>query len=210
METKKTLLIFLIVLVALSSLNAVSSLPARGPLLNDSLVTVYYSEPQLSTDYGYFYENGAYADDAYWAPWAFDVNMKFNVSSMYESVAEGNSSYKLDDFKEDLATMVNNGEIRVTNFMVSGVHAENINDTEISYSLDDNSSVLTVSFYYPADDEYGTQVQVKNRMNSLVNHTGGAYAIIKFGDLNDLDIKNKDLLANKSFNADPNVTAQLF
>lgn len=204
MDIKKTLLIFLIVFAVLSGLSAVSSTTPDSFLLNDSLVNVYYSEPQESTDYAYYYENGNYASEAYWAPWSADATINLDVNGMYKQTVKDKSNYTLDEFKEDLATMINNGEVKVTNFMIRGVHAENINDTDISYSLDDNSSVLTISFSYAPDDVYGDKIQSINKINSLANATN-AYTLLSFGDLEGLSIEHEKQLANKSFNLHPKV-----
>ena len=210
MKMGRILLMLLIVLAVLGTLSVVSSAPATGEiLLNDSIVNVYYSEPQVSTDYAYYYENsGNYAEEAYYAPWSADVNLEIDVNALYKKVSNSNSSYKLEEFKQDLATMIDNGQIGVSNFLIRGVQAKNINDTEISCSLDENSGVLTVSFSYAPDDAYGTKAKTSDDVKSLEN-ADHAVVMIRFGDLDGLDIKNQKSLSNKEFIVKPKVNSQL-
>ena len=208
MKMKKALMIILIVLAVLSCLTVVSSAPASaGKLLSDSSVTVYYSEPQVSTDYAYYYENsGNYAEEAYYAPWSVDATVELDVNAMYNRLSPENASYKLADFKEDLATIVDNGQIGISNLMISGVNAKDVNETEVTASLDENSSVLTVSFNYSPDDPYATKSKATSTMNSL-EHAKTAQITVKISDLDGIEVKNPKL-AKQSFGVSPKVKTE--
>lgn len=208
MKMKNVLIVLLIVLAVLSCLTVVSSAPASGgKLLSNSSVTVYYSEPQVSTDYAYYYEStGSYAEEAYYAPWSVDATLELDVNAMYKQLDSKNASYKLDDFKEDLATIVDNGQIGVSNLMISGVNAKGVNETSVTASLDENSSVLTISFSYAPDDPYATKTKATNTMNSL-EHAKTAQVTVKISDLDDIEVKNPKL-AKQYFTVSPKVKTE--
>ena len=199
MKKKKTLMVLLIVLAVLSCLTVVSATPG-DKLLNDSSATVHYSEPQVSTDYAYYYEKtGDYAREAYYVPWSIDVTVYYNVTKMYyKEVAANNSSYKLDDFKEDLATIVDNGQISISNIQQIDSNGlmtfDEENVTDLTASLDENSSILTVSFSYDPGISYENEYQANSTIKMIKNIGKMGWIIfLKIGDLDDLDVKNPQL-----------------
>lgn len=198
MKNKKIIIFLLILLVAASSLSVVSAIYYNSDsidVVKNSTAQIYYSEPQKSTDYAYYYENsGNFAEDAYWGPWSADVTVDIDVEEMYHKLYGQKQNYTLDDFKQDLAILVENNGIKLSEMdfeealrSCKDVKNPNCNETEMTCSLDENSTTLTISFSYAAD-EYGTKDRV-DELTTLKN-TKEMGITLDFEDIPDAGLKN--------------------
>lgn len=157
MNMKRILIIFLIVLAMAGSLTAVASSDIVLPdNIKDSSVTVYHSHSQKSTKYAYYYEDTMEFDrDAYYAPWSIEASIDFDVKKLYNSTND-DPTYSLKDFKKDLSKAIDNNDLSLYGVFVDChdglVRADDINETDLSCSLNEDSSVLTVYFNYIAED----------------------------------------------------------
>ncbi len=201
MKTERIAIFLLILLIVAGGMTVVTARYNADSIdvVKNSTAQIYYSEPQKSTDYAYYYENsGNFAEDAYWGPWSVDVTVDLDVEEMYHKLTYAQKqNYTLDDFKQDLAILVENDGIKLSGIdfeeslrSCKAVSIPNYNETEMTCSLDENSTTLTVSFSY-APEEYGTKDRIDD-LNTLKNTKEMGFTI-DFEDIPDAGLKNDQI-----------------
>lgn len=129
-----------------------------------SSIKLKYTKPVKSSKYGYYYENGGFAEDAYWAPWSCKATFKLDVEKIFENEFGPNSNYTLDDFKKDLKYMVKHDYIDF-DLLINNGGSLFINETAITSSLNKDCSVLTIKCDY-LNEEYHTKT-VKETISKI-------------------------------------------
>lgn len=133
-------------------------------------VQLKYSKPVKSTSYAYYYaDTGEYAEAAYWAPWSFKATFKFDVEKLFEWQYGDNDNYTLDMFKKDLKYIVKHDDVFIDDVYTSDGEYLSINNSAVSSSLNNDSSVLTVKVDYKFE-EYKDKF-IKDKIKAIKNAT---------------------------------------
>lgn len=175
MDFKKNLVVLLVLGIALISITGVSAglfdflsdendttvddsnvVSEPSVTIDDTLkkssIKLQYTKPVKSTTYAYFYEDtGAFAEDAYWAPWSFKATLKIDIEKLFEYEFGPNSNYTLDMFKKDIKYMIKHDDIKISAVDLSSGYILPINSTYTTAKLKGNT--LTVKCDY-TDEEY--------------------------------------------------------
>lgn len=203
MDYKKFIAIFIIFGVFIVSITGVSaglfdflsnstdSEVSEPVTLDDAVikesVQLKYTKPVKSTSYAYYYEDsGEYAEAAYWAPWSFKATFKFDVEKLFKWDCRDNSNYTLDMFKKDLKYIVKHDDVRINDVYANDDNfAEEhlqINNSAVTSSLNNDSSVLTIKVDYKFE-EYKSKY-IKEKINAIKNATSVNVDLTLYKDMN--------------------------